>query len=214
MNTLISKAFQHDRQEFTLPDCAYDHLWAELAAKDEAEVARLALARAVEPGRYAVEMMGAEYTLDVCNRSVSGPVNRIAPDKRTVLCLAHYLNGAADVALTNNMVSEKVLPGGDRFFSGGHALKRQAILGKFAASGPEFIKAAESLGGEALASGPDSFSFKIKLLPKIVGQLVLGEEDDEFPAQLSFAFDDSAVKHVSLGVLASLIAILNDQMVA
>ena len=198
---------------FTLADPNYDHLWEELLQKDIDEIKRNALVQIAGANRFVITMAGADYLLDAQARSVTGPADRLMPDKRTVLSLAYYLNGATADSLSNNMVPEKVLPGGDRFFAGTHALKREPILKNFAQSGSDFIGAAESLGAEILSKGPDAFSFKLRLLPKIMVQVILGEEDEEFPAQVSYAFDDSAVKHVSLGVLANLISILNDQMV-
>jgi hypothetical protein len=215
MNDLIPETLKHDCQDYTfqLASKDFDNLWSEISGKNSDDIAGQALVTALGSGRYVMDMMGADYLLDTQTRSVTGPLDRMPPDKRVLLGLAFYLNGATAATLSGNMVPETVLPGGDRFFSGTHALKRDPILNRFAAAGEEFIEAAKNLGAEVLSSGPDSFGFTIKLLPKILVQVVLWPEDDEFPAQLNFAFDDSASRHTTLGALASLVSILNDQLV-
>lgn len=215
MNSLIPETLKHDSQDhiFQLASKDFDNLWSEISGKNPDEISANALVAAPESGVYVINMMGADYLLNIHSRSVIGPMNRMPPDKRVLLSLAYYINGATAATLSNNLVPETVLPGGDRFFSGTHALKREPILNRFAVAGNEFIEAAKNLGAEILSTGPDSFSFTIKLLPKIVVQVVLWVDDDEFPAQLNFAFDDSASKHTTLGALASLVSILNDQLV-
>lgn len=211
----LPETLRHDCPDhsFQLTSQDFDHLWAEISGKNPAEISRNALVTGIEPGGYVVHLMGADYLLDPKTKSVTGPLDRMPPDKRVLLGLAYYLNGAGPATLSGNLVPETVLPGGERFFAGTHALKREPILNRFSQAGNEFIEAAKNLGGEILAAGPDSFSFMIKLLPKIVVQVVLWTEDDEFPAQVNFAFDDSVSSHITLGALAGLISVLNDQLV-
>lgn len=216
MDKLLPESLRHASQDyvFQLTNRDFDGLWEEISRKDPEEIGRNALAALIGPGLYVLEMMGADYLFDLQGRSVTGPLNRMRPDKRVLLSLAYYLNGATPTTMSANLVPETVLPGGDRFFAGTHALKREPILKRFGKAGPEFLEAARKMGADILPAGsPDSFGFVIKLLPKIVVQVILGEEDEEFPAQLNFAFDDSAASHISLGALASLVSILNDQLV-
>jgi hypothetical protein len=215
MNDLVPEELNHGCQDyiFRLTENDYDPLWEEISRKDPNEIVKNALVKAIGSGGFAVKMIGADYWLDVRARCVTGPMDRRPPDKSLLLSLAYYVNGATPDVLSKIMVPEKVLPWGDLFFSGTHALKRAPILNRFSKAGQEFIKTAESLGAEIMSGGPGSFSFMIKLLPKIVVQVTLGEEDEEFPAQVSYAFDNSAAKHVRLGVLAYLVSVLNDQLV-
>ena len=193
--------------EFNEP--GHDHVWQSLLARNPVDVAQRAQVGLVDEHVYLVELYGESYLFETAARRVTGPVHRPAPDKRVVLSLLHYLNGAADEPLSGRLVPETVLPGGDRFFSGGHALTRQPILKAFGRNGADLITRAARLGGQAVEGETGSFSFSVQPLPRLKLQVTLCEEDEEFPADLYFAFDSTAADHVSLGILASLVALLS-----
>lgn len=194
---------------FEFIEDGHDHVWQSLLAQNPAQVAQRAQAGLVGDQVYLVDLFGDQYLFEAVARRVTGPENRPAPDKRVVLSLLHYLNGAQDKPLSGRLTPETVLPGGDRFFTGTHALTRQPILKVFGRDGTALIQAAEKLGGQKVASESGSFSFMISPLPRLRLQVTLCEEDEEFPADLYFAFDSTSADHVSLGILASLVGLLN-----
>ena len=196
-------------RSFEFNEPGHDHVWQSLLSRDSADVAQKAQAGLVGEHVYLVELYGENYLFEAAARRVTGPAHRPAPDKRVVLSLLHYLNGALDEPLSGRLVPETVLPGGDRFFSGGHALARQPILKAFGRNGAALIAGAAGLGGQAVQSEAGSFSFAVQPLPRLKLQVTLCEEDEEFPADLYFAFDSTAADHVSLGILASLVGLLN-----
>lgn len=194
-------------------DGNFADLWQGLAGRNAAEICQKSLVERSEGAGYLIELAGARYLLDVPSKTVTAPPNRPRPDKRLALSLLYYLNGAKETGLSGRLVPETVLPGGDRFFAGGHALKRQPVLDVFGANGSALLEKAAALGGNAVTTQAGSFSFTLFLLPKIFVQVTLCEADEEFPASLYFAFDSSASDHVSLGVISSLVGLMNDFLI-
>lgn len=198
---------------FKLDEQKYGHLWTELAARDLSEVARDAEVTVAPPNKVVVRMLSADWLVDIGERVVVGPQDRPKPDSRVALCLLHYLIKAREGALDKNLVPETALVGGDSFFRGVHALNRAPLLEAFGANGPELLKRAQALGGTVLESGPRQFSFWLALLPKAPVQVTLNYGDEEFPAELTFAFDTASPKHCELSVLAFLVALLSDLLI-
>ena len=199
--------------ELVFAEPGFEDLWAKLEGNDPERVALLTRTRTLGGPIYLVEMLGAEYLFNVPERRITGPRNRPAPDKRAALCLLNYLAGAREGEAGGRMVPETVLPGGERFFTGGHALTRKPILDKFGRDGAALLDRARALGAEIIDGQGDGFSFRLNLLPRIAVQVTLSEDDDEFPAEVYYAFDASAADLVPLGILSALITQLNTLLV-
>ena len=195
---------------FTTP--GHDHLWQRLYENDPEETARRAQVQWLGERDFLVEMLGGKYLLSGQKTLIIGSADRLAPDRRAVLSLLNYLVGAKEGELSGRLVTETVLPGGDRFFSGTHALSRKPILNAYGRNGAALLKNASRLGAEIIDSAAGSFSFSLFLLPKIFIQVTLCEEDEEFPAELYFAIDSAAADHVPLAIIGSLVGLLNDQL--
>ena len=200
--------------ELVFSEPGYDELWQKLEGSDPERVALLTGTRSLGGGRCVVKMIGADYQLEAGERRVTGPVNRPAPDKRAALCLLNYLAGAGESRPSGRLAPETVLPGGERFFSGGHALTRQPILTAFGRDGAALLGRAQTLGAETVDNHGEGFSFRLDLLPKIPVQVTLSEEDDEFPAALYYAFDSAAADHVPLPIISALVGLLNTCLTA
>lgn len=198
-----------DGPELVFSESGYEELWAKLGKDDPARTAMRSGAESLGDGRFLIKMVGGTYLFDVARRRVTGPNDRPVPEKRAALSLLHYLAEAADVRPCGRLVPETVLPGGERFFSGGHALSRQPVLDVFGQDGPAFLRKAATLGAEPVEAPEGSFSFRLDLLPKIPVQVTLSQADDEFPAALSFAFDATAGDHVPLAILSALVGQMN-----
>ena len=200
--------------EFIFTEAGHDHLWQQLAEINPENTVRRTQARWLGERNFLVTLLGAEYLLKGNERRIIGPQTRLAPDKRVCLSLLNYLVEAKDSGLSGNLVPEKILPSGERFFSGVHALARKPILEAYGKNGAKILERAKELGAEIIDREPGSFSFSLFLLPKIFVQVTLCEEDEEFPAELYFAFDSAAADHVSLGIISALVGLLNDQLAA
>ena len=197
---------------FTAP--GHEPLWQKLAERDPEEVAAQARVKWIGRRDFVVPLLGSDYFFSGDERRIIGPPNRLEPDRRVALSLLNYLAGANEAGLSGRLVPEKVLPGGDRFFSGTHALARRPILEAYGRAGADFLEKAASLGAEIVADEADSFSFQLRLLPKVPVQVTLCEDDEEFPAELYYAFDAATAEQIPLGILSALVGLLNDQLAA
>lgn len=201
-------------QSFVFNAPGHEELWERLASQDPAQTAGRAAGQWLGGHDFLIELMNVKYLFKTGQRLIVGPNSRLAPDRRVALSLLNYLVGARETTLSGRLVPETVLPGGDRFFSGTHALARQAILNAYGSNGALFLEKAGRLGAEAAACESGSFSCRLLLLPKIAAQITLCEDDEEFPAELYFAFDASAADHVPLAIISALVGLFNDQMAA
>lgn len=211
MNDSLPQSLRNGHElVFTAP--GHDHLWQSLYDANPEETAGRAQAAWLGECDFLVEMLGENYYFNGREKRIVGPENRLPPDRRAALSLLNYLVGAKDGGLSGQLVTETVLPGGDRFFSGTHALSRKPILDAYGRDGAALLNNAARLGAKIIDSAAESFSFSLFLLPKIFVQVTLCQEDEEFPADLYFAIDPVAADHVPLAIVGSLVGLLNDQL--
>jgi hypothetical protein len=203
-----------DGYEFIFTAPGHEPLWQRLEEREPLKTASLTQSLWLGELDFLVEMLGEKYLFNTVGRRVVGPTSRLEPDRRVILSLLNYLSGTNSTGLTNRLVPEKVLPGGGCFFSGTHALSRKPIIEAFGRDGASLLNLASRLGAKVIDSLSGAFSFKLLLLPKIPVQVTLSEEDEEFPAELYFAFDSSAASYVPLGIISALVGLLNDQLAA
>lgn len=203
-------------QEFVFNIPGHEELWQKVKEQDPEDTARKCKCHWLGRRDFKITLIGGEYLFKLDEHMVIGPLDRLPPDRRVVLSLLNYLAGASgpEVNLSGRLVPEKVLPGGDRFFTGGHALSRRPILEAYGQDGAGFLDRASRLGAEIAASETAARSISLMLLPKIPVQVTLSEQDEEFPAELFYAFDASAADLAPLGIISALIGLLNDQLAA
>lgn len=104
-----------------------------------------------------------------------------------------YLLHAGPAIPTGRIVGPTELKEG-HFFRGPHELPTDKISARFGNDLEGFRKAAESLGGGAVAMA--DAAFRINPFPKIPLFFLLWAGDDEFPARSSILFDSSVELHV------------------
>lgn len=185
-------------------------LWEDLEARPPESVAAGSGALIV-PGRgYRLPYMGGDYFIDLASRDIQGPADQLPPGFQKGLVLLTYLAGAQDLGLSGRMVSHRELNGGEMFFAGPHALLTAPVTEKFGRDPEAFLKKAAALGLEADPQGA-GYGVKGKVLPHIAVGCVLHEEDDEFPAELTYTFDSYAHYHLALDGLWAMINVLAAQ---
>lgn len=188
-------------------------LWEDLEKKAPESVAAGSGAVIVPDRGYRLTYMGGEYLVDLAGRDIQSPADQLPPGFQKGLVLLTYLAGAQDLGLSGRMVSHRELNGGEMFFVGPHALLTGPVTEKFGRDPEGFLKKAAALG---LAPDPQGsgYSVKGKILPHIAVGCFLHEEDDEFPAELTYTFDSYAHYHMALDGLWAMINVLAEELPA
>lgn len=186
-----------------------DVLWQRLQAESPEAVAR----------RAAVEFDAARqaYLVPLC-----GQVVRLLPAARSVedgpggyeppLVCVQYLLSAQDEPLAGELVSPRTLPSGDFFFRGPHDFPTERLVLAFGERAEAFRKAAEKIGGRAVAAGDAAYEFAA--LPRVPMTVILWQTDEEFPARVQILLDRGAHRQLPLDALLVLANVLAKRLIA
>lgn len=188
-------------------------LWEDLEARPPEAVAAGAGAVIQEGNVYRLKYMGGDYLIDLAGRDITGPADQLQPGFQKAMVLLTYLAGAQDLGLSGRMVSHRELNGGEMFFAGPHALLTSPVTEKFGRDPEGFLKKAATLGLQADPQGA-GYACRGLVLPHIAVGCVLHEEDDEFPAELTYTFDSYAHYHLALDGLWAMINVLAEELAA
>ena len=115
------------------------------------------------------------------------------------LFLLHYLLGAKDIELRDDLVSEKDIKGGEMFFRGPHSLPVKRIIEKYGRDPNGFVSTGVKLGGIKVDFGDSAI--ELKAAPKIPITYVLWAEDEEFPASAKVLFDSTIREFLPLDII-------------
>lgn len=188
-------------------------LWEDLEARP-AEAVAAGSGALIEAGRgYRLTYMGGEYLVDLAGRDIQGPAGHLPAGFQKGMVLLTYLAGAQDLGLSGRMVSHRQLNGGEMFFAGPHALLTEPVTEKFGCDPQAFLKKAAALGLHPDPQG-SGHACRGLVLPHIAVGCVLHEEDDEFPAELTYTFDSYAHYHLALDGLWAMINVLAEELAA
>ena len=187
-------------------------LWDDAAARPTEEVVKSA-GVAHDGTHFVVPFMGGDYLVNLEARTIATPPGQVPAGFQKGLVLLTYLARAQDLGLSGRMVTSRELNGGAMFFTGPHALLTEPVTAKFGRDPDSFLKKASALGmaAENLGSGQ---ACRGLILPHISVGCVLHEEDDEFPADLTYTFDAYAHYHLPLDGLWAMINVLADELAA
>ena len=186
-------------------------LWEDLEARAPQEAAAGSGALFEEGRGYRLTYMGGEYIIDPARRDIIGPPGQRPVGFQKAMVLLTYLAGAQDLGLSGRMVSHRELNGGEMFFAGPHALLTAPVTEKFGRDPEGFLKKAASLGLQPDQQG-SGYACRGLVLPHIAVGCVLHEEDDEFPADLTYTFDSYAHYHLALDGLWAMINVLAEEL--
>lgn len=176
----------------------HEELWKQLSALDPASTAKRAQCKYLaESGHFLVTLLGSEYIVNPAEKKIS-PADKANNTKNTdfieQLCILTYLINAADLPLTDKLVTANKLQGGDFFFRGPHALPTDKLEKLFGRDPSLIYKAAESLPAQKTDYG--DASIKILVLPRLPVYFVIWAGDNEFPPRVSVLFDNTASKQL------------------
>ncbi len=186
-------------------------LWENLRAIPPQTAARNSGTRFEEGRGFTVPFMNGDYIVDPGGRSIESPPGHKPAGFQKGLVLLSYLAKAQDIGLSGKMVTSRELNGGAMFFTGPHALLTEPVTRKFGAAPEAFLARAGALGLEREEQG-SGFACRGPVLPYIAVGCVLHQEDDEFPADLTYTFDSYAHYHLPLDGLWAMINVLAEEL--
>lgn len=183
----------------------HEGLWEQLLSLDPKEAARRALCR-YEPddssGRFVITFLNKEYGVDLQDKTILLIEDGQAPGYLEQLCILSYLINAKDVPLTNELVGEKSLPGGDFYFRAKpHELPTALLLEAFARRPERLYEVMPAFDGTRREFGDASMQFFV--LPRIPLTITIWAGDDEFPARATVLFDKTATDQLPLDALGA-----------
>lgn len=181
-----------------------DTLWKRLSESSAIDLCIRAGARLSGDNIFEVIFLGKPYRAVCAERLVLDPTGNPVKSGDFVLLLLTYLLNVKDIALRNEWVSEKDLPGGSFFFRGPHALPIRKFLSLFETDARGFISLGESFGGTEMPGHGDA-CIRFQVLPRIPIACVLWTADEEFPARMTYLFDPTITQHFALDVVLAMV---------
>jgi len=183
---------------------SHSRFWEEIEAKGTDAAARLAGCR-LDEGGIVVPLAGREFIVDLHSRTILDRNASPASFLDAVVSLT-YLALADGTPLAQEWVSEKMLPLGDAYFRGPHAIPSSLLLVRFGADEAGFRQALARVGGTAVDYG--DFGAEIPALPRVPMRVGILMADDEFPAEVRVLFDATASRYLILDGLLTLVNIV------
>lgn len=162
-------------------------------------------------GRFAVPFLDRLYDVQWPKGTVRLAASGEAADVSAQIILLHYLVTADGMLMASQWIAFRNLPGGlgyDAAFQGRANLRLAHVFGNNSSA---FEAAASKLGGERLAFGDASFSFRV--LPRLWMAVVLYLANDEFSASANVLFDAAASHYLPTEDLAVLGGILASRLI-
>ena len=183
----------------------HEGLWEQLAKLDPQGTARRALCRyeAGDPaGTFVMTFLNKEYAVDLQDQTILLIEDGEAPGYLEQLCILAYLINAKDVPLSNELVGEKSLPGGDFYFRAKPHELPTAMLEEAFARRPERLYEVMSAFDGARREFGDA-SIQLFVLPRIPLTITIWAGDDEFDARATVLFDKTATDQLPLDALGA-----------
>ena len=196
-------------------------LWRRLRECDPDTVTTRALVTLTDEGRYEVPVLGSRVWVEAEAQEVTSAWAEVIPvDYFLSISVVQYLISAREGELAGDWVSAQQLPYGEVFFRGPHALPGDALGALFGSDGergstgsprPEpvagrFRRVLGRLGGEPVTLG--DVGAQVSVFPKLPIRLGLWLADEEFPARMTFLFDETAGRHLPVDALWSAVMVL------
>ncbi len=178
--------------------------WRDLRERPAAEVLAKPTVCQVD-GAYELPFLDGTFRID----PGAERVDEIAPQpgrplsQEFQILLIRYLSTPMPGGLSGIQVTEKELPGGATFFRGPHALPVQAVEARFGQDPQAFLERGQQLGGVPVEQGDAALMFKPFRETPVT--LVLWQTDEEFPAQVTAAFDRSICRWFELDMVFLLV---------
>ncbi|UCD92786.1 MAG: DUF3786 domain-containing protein [Methanobacteriota archaeon] len=180
------KEIDKKKKDFEL---AFESAWKELVGKDPSEVARKAAISYDNELGYSVSFYGKEYHVKPKEKLVVTPQGDWANPFYAFL-IVHYLNGAKDIPLSNELISFRELYGGDVYYLAFKNRCIENIRRTFESQPEKLVERGVAIGGEKADIG--DYSVRIPVFPKIPITVVIWMGDEEVPTTANALFDKTA----------------------
>jgi len=113
-----------------------------------------------------------------------------------------YLIYAKDIPLSNRLLKPVNLKGGEMFFRGGHALPLDGLAMRYGEDKDAFLRRGNDLCAEVLTHG--DASLRLFPMPRIPVELILWQNDDEFPPRADLLLDSTCEIHLPVDIIWSI----------
>jgi hypothetical protein len=126
------------------------------------------------------------------------------------LIILTYLLRVQAMEMSEKMVNEKQIPGGEAFFRGPHSLNTRPMEEVFGEDREAFLSAGRRLNGKVRDLGDAAICLPV--LPRVPVTLILWEKDDEFPAKVTVNFDSTISSHLPLDIIWAVVDVVSKWM--
>lgn len=187
-------------------------LWAQLEGEIPEEICRRALVSYGHEQGFLLPFLNQTFQILPKTRSIV-PLYSHAPKIKSFeldLIILTYLLRVQAMEMSEKMVNEKQIPGGEAFFRGPHSLNTRPMEEVFGEDREAFLSAGRRLNGKVRDLGDAAICLPV--LPRIPVTLILWEKDDEFPAQITVNFDSTISSHLPLDIIWAVIDVVSKWM--
>jgi len=187
-------------------------LWVQLEGEIPEEICRRALVSYGHEQGFLLPFLNQTFQILPRTRSIV-PLYSHAPKIKSFeldLIILTYLLRVQAMEMSEKMVNEKQIPGGEAFFRGPHSLNTRPIEEVFGEDREAFLSAGRSLNGKVRDLGDAAICLPV--LPRIPVTLILWEKDDEFPAEVTVNFDSTISSHLPLDIIWAVVDVVSKWM--
>ena len=187
-------------------------LWVQLEGEIPEEICRRALVSYGHEQGFLLPFLNQTFQILPRTRSIV-PLYSHAPKIKSFeldLIILTYLLMVQAMEMSEKMVNEKQIPGGEAFFRGPHSLNTRPMEEVFGEDREAFLSAGRSLNGKVRDLGDAAICLPV--LPRIPVTLILWEKDDEFPAEVTVNFDSTISSHLPLDIIWAVVDVVSKWM--
>ena len=187
-------------------------LWVQLEREIPAEICHRAMVSYDHEKGFLLPFLNQIFKILPKTRSIVTLYNRTPKIKsfELDLIILTYLLRAQAIDISERIVNEKQIPGGEAFFRGPHSLNTGPMEELFGEDREAFLSAGRRLNGEAKKMGDAAVCLPV--FPRVPVILILWEKDDEFPAEIKFNFDSTISRHLPLDIIWAMINVVSKWM--
>jgi hypothetical protein len=187
-------------------------LWVQLEGEIPEEICRRALVSYGHEQGFLLPFLNQTFQILPRTRSIV-PLYSHAPKIKSFeldLIILTYLLRVQAMEMSEKMVNEKQIPGGEAFFRGPHSLNTRPMEEVFGEDREAFLSAGRRLNGKVRDLGDAAICLPV--LPRIPVTLILWEKDDEFPAKVTVNFDSTISSHLPLDIIWAVVDVVSKWM--
>jgi hypothetical protein len=183
-------------------EIAFENAWKELVGQDLSEVSRRSDTEFDESERvFKIKFMGDDYLVKPDEMAIV-TVDGEFTNPFYAFLIVHYLIGAKDVPLANEVISFRELYGGDVYYLAFKNRAIEMIRREFESRPEELVKKGREMGGEEAGIG--DYSVRIPVFPKMPITIVMWLGDEEVPTSANILFDKTAGEHLHTEDIAAI----------